>query len=406
MKKILPVLLLAMLVFNSCEDEDIRTVTVTYETNVSLPANSRWVFISDGNGNSIDYASLPDNGTVVLRIPGSFKEETVTLNYFTTGGIAMSSQDLTSFTGITPGNYTISTKRSVPGSSLSSAYAKLNLTNTADDVDFTFGGQAFNMGFFEGVFTLNIFPDLNGEAKTLVSGFDKLTNEGRYNLFSVKANEQLMLDFNNFSEFEKSEIGLTGDFCHVSQYAYAGDVEYMIRGKDFVLSTETPTSIPLYHAQSFHSYLTSIRVYQGADSYSNVVDGTQIPTTFVKLDADVQVKANDQAGVEFNFTGQADVAQIAFTHEISNRWGPNTVNTRTYYLPAAGSVSFRHPMIPAQILDAIGIEEYQVGLLDRISLVDYVTLGGYDDLLHYRFQDNQNFLQEVKSGAKWRTIGF
>jgi hypothetical protein len=404
MKRILSVML-AIFVLLSCEDEDLRTITVTFESNVSFPVQSRWVFISDGNGNSIDYAALPDNGTVVLRIPESVNEETVTLNYFTTGGVALtSSQELTSFTGITPGSYTISAKRFL--SSGGSGSAQVTLENMPENVDLIFGGQAFRMGSFEGVFSLNVFPDANNEAKALVSSFDTFTSEGRYNLFSIKGNEHLTLDYNDFSEFEKSEINLTGDLCNISQYAYAGDVEYLVRQKEYVLNNGSPTSVPLYHAQSFHSYLTNIRVHQGTDSYSNTVYGAHIPSTFVILDADVQVGTNDDNGLELSFTGQSDVAQIVFSHEISNRWGPNIVNTRKYYLPAAGSVSFRHPIIPGQILDAIGKTEYPVGSLDSISLGDYVNFGGYDDLLHYRFKDNQNFFQDVKAGAQWKTKRF
>lgn len=404
MKKLLPALLLAALSFYACDDDnDARTISITFTSNSLVGGGTRWVFISDAEGNSIDYEQLPTEGTVVLEIPEHVSDEKVTLNYFTVGGISWSPpKDLISFAGIAPGNYSISTKRDgvLPGN------AEVSLQNADSDVDVTFSGQAYIMGKFDDVFALNIFPDTNNEAKALVSGFDDLTDDARYKFFSIKKNESLNFDFDTFSEFEKSTIDISGDVCHISQYGYVDNIEYLIRGKHYILHAEGPNSLPLYHAPGFGSYLTNIRLYTGEDSYSNIVSGPQVPETFVKLNANVNVTAIDDSGFSLNFTGNAELTQVIFTHEVINRWGQNTVNTRMYHLPAGGSLSFRHPIVPAEILEAVGAESYPVGTLDRIALADYEAFVNYDEYIQYRLIDGNDFFLEVRSSSKWRAKGF
>lgn len=396
--------MLTAFMFCSCEDDDNgRKITINFFSNTTLANGSRWVFITDVNGNSLDYAQLTQEGTVVLDIPATVSDEKVTLNYFTDGGLSWSTpKDLISFADVAPGDYTIAMKRS-GGLPIN---AQVVLENTPEDVEVSFSGQVFSMGHFDDIFALNIFPGANTEARALVTAFDKVADGARYKLFTIKANDELNIDFNTLSGFEKSEISLPGELLHVSQYGYSNEVEYLIRGKYFYPPDAGPTLVPLYHAPGFDSYLTSIRVYLGNESFSNMVSGPNVPSSFVKLDANVEVKNNDASGFDLTFTGDADVTQVVFTHETGNRWGPPTINTRTYHLPAGSSLSFHHPIIPPEILEAIGAEEYPIGAIDRIALAQYDAFSSYDEYIQYRLIEGNDFFSEVKSGSKWRAKGF
>jgi hypothetical protein len=403
MKKLLPVLLLAAFILNSCEDDELRTITITHVSNISLSNGSRWVFITDINGNSIDYAKLPDDGSVVLRIPGSVKEGSVTLNYFTAGDNLLATiSDLTSFAGVTPGSYTISKVRTFAAAE----HAEVSLQNLPQDIDFNFSGQAFYMGRSGEVITLNVFPGNTTKAKALVSVINNETDEGRFHFFNIAGDEQLTLDFDSFSEFDNSEVTLSdGEVAFVTQNAYANDVEYHIRSKSFFFNN-TSAQIPLYHSTSFDSYFTNIIVNEGAESYAHITNGPNLPSSFVRLNANAELASNDESGFTFNLSGGSDISRVQFTHEVDNRWEPNSVNTRTYYLPAQSVTSFRHPIVPAEIIQSTGLESYPNGTIRQISLIDYDDFETYDDFLRERFNGNKEFFLELTSSAKWRTKFF
>jgi hypothetical protein len=396
---------LVVLVFNSCDDKDenYRKIFVSIpQEYLGSPFDPAvcWVFITDQNGDPIDQVRINSAGTIVLRIPETIADETVTLNFYNVRYHITTRKDLVSLGGIAPGSYQISIDQQ-PVRTI--GQAEITLNNLPPDIEVTVSGDAGDYQIDGNAITTKIFGGLHPKPSVLLSTFDNGGGEGRYSFPDVEDGSSIALDYTTLTNFNKSQIPPIKDSAFVIQTGFKDGIEYQFRNSQIQF---TASGIPLYYSNVFDSYLTTINIHDHYDLLTNVSFGSTLPTSFNALDVTAELTLESYPSFKVHLTGNADLVETRFEYIEDSPWpglpGMDYSETKTYYMPFANVVWFHHPKLPEEIIEFHG-QERGTHDVQEVIITDFDDFSDYSDFINYRLNGN-NFTGIVKSNARSKRI--
>jgi hypothetical protein len=153
--------------------------------------------------------------------------------------------------------------------------------------------------------------------------FMNLNNDGtqrpRYALLEdVDNNETFDLDYANMPQMDETRLMLDNNVTSASTFTYglttAGDYANAITA-GYVYSTwfyDAEVNEAIYHTADdvFKEYIFYTYAYENFDSYSYIVKGTVAPSTFKKLDANVNAYSYANEQIHLQTSGVIDVRQV------------------------------------------------------------------------------------------------
>jgi hypothetical protein len=266
-KRLLILVILSVLISFSCDDVDdegpYRQIVLSIPpgfTPSTIPA-TKWAFITNSEGGVIDYRRLIGDDGVILSIPASVQDETVTLNFFTTTLGTPKHNDLISFAGIVPGSYEIKLSEHLPPPI---GPASITVDNLPADIDLSVSGEARVLARAGDKLTLEVL-DFQSGLSELVCAFDESEKEGRYSYLKVFTYDDLSVDYSSMNSLDKSTVPINLDSGFIEQVGMKDDFEFKFRNTKFNSLNAT-----LFHLDDFDSYFTSISAYDNNDLYTNV----------------------------------------------------------------------------------------------------------------------------------------